>query len=191
MMTITQEPESNDEDIGEDQYTVLTGEIGPECFGGAETGKILVLELYSADGQKDEMSPHFIIDTGATDTVASPEKWSIIAEAIRREDPTSVVKICKDRGRATRFRVASGAIVGAYARVIISGKQGSIEGYSIENPAAIALLGCSWLRERSAALDYSSNQLSWVDTAGGERLTALQTASNGHLLVNPAELFKC
>ena len=152
---------------------------------------LMVCEICSAEMTTAEgISSQLIIDTGATDTVASPEKWATLSEAIKLKDPSVKITIDRERGKATKFRVASGAVVSAYAHIKIEGQQCTLEGYSIEHPGNIGLLGCTWLDKRSVAIDYSTKQMCWINAKGEERCTELQQARNGHLLVDPTKIFE-
>ena len=152
---------------------------------------LMVCEICSAEMTKEgEISSLLVIDTGATDTAASPEKWAKVAEHIRTVDPGATVIVDRERGKSIKFRVASGDIASAYAHITITGKECNLEGFSIEHPGNIGLLGCTWLDKQSAALDYSSKQMSWINSKGEEKCTTVQRAKNGHLLLDPVKIFQ-
>ncbi len=129
-----------------------------------------------------------IVDSGATETIGSPEAIDALIAKIRTFQPTA--KVTTDLTVRSSFRFGNGSIGRAYSRVGVEVPWGTFRIFCVEAPGVPILLSIRALRELHANVDFSKNTLRY--SVGADRFsTPLEQTEKCHLLLdiaNPASV---
>jgi hypothetical protein len=107
----------------------------------------------------DQQTTRLVIDTGASDTVGSPEAVEGLAEAIKLVYPESKVVVNQQEGKRVKFRMADGRVKPALSRVYIGTPLGQLAIYVIEAVGVPILLSIAALRSLKAAICFTTNTM--------------------------------
>ena len=135
------------------------------------------------------------MDSGASDSVGSPESLEALVTELRKKFPETRVKIDKAAAQNTRFRLADGSLTAAYSQSLIETLHGWFSCYCIESSAggkpASLLMSIKSLRSLKAMIDFDTDQIFYeARNVGGEAFKierVLGRTSGGHLLFNIAD----
>ena len=146
-----------------------------------------VHDIYGLDQQTTKL----VIDTGASDTVGSPEAVEGLAEAIKLVYPESKVVVNQQEGKRVKFRMADGRVKPALSRVYIGTPLGQLAIYVIEAVGVLILLSIAALRSLKAAICFTTNTMMYRTPGkdGNEikRTIKLAQTERGHLLFDLAD----
>ncbi len=129
-----------------------------------------------------------IVDSGAAETIGSPEAIDALIAKIGTFQPTA--KVTTDLTVRPSFRFGNGSIGRAYSRVGVEVPWGTFHIFCVEAPGVPILLSIRALRELHANVDFAKNTLRY--SVGADRFsTPLEQTEKGHLLLdiaNPASV---
>jgi len=140
-------------------------------------------EVYRvADGQDPLHRGLAVIDSGATDTVGSPEALEMIAKRMRATRPDTEIVV--EAARNTKFRLADGRITPAYSHITMRNASATFEAYCIDAVGTPALYGIKALEKSAAVIDFGRHEMTWVDGTGNRVQRKLERTEKGHLLLD-------
>ena len=128
-----------------------------------------------------------VVDSGASDTVGSPEALMAIMTKLRQLDPEAVVTVDVQAGRQVRFRMADGRLTSAHSLITMKSRNGQFTAYCIEAEDTPVLLSIKAMREMKAAVCFRTGTICYSDSAGNPRQQVMQQSQRGHLLFDVVE----
>jgi hypothetical protein len=135
-------------------------------------------------------STKVVIDTGATDSVGSPEALSALCNRAREQNPNVSIGVCRNSAQTTRFRLADGRITSAYSVVKITTALGVFQCYCMEAQGVPILLSIRSLRQLGATINFATNEMSYDITRDGVQVRMckeLEVSPKDHLLFDVLE----
>ena len=132
-----------------------------------------------------------VLDTGATETVGSPEAVQMLVTNVQRAMPAAQVVVDVEAGQQMSFKLADGAIACAYSLVWVETPHGWLSSYVIESSGVPMLLSIKGMRALRAVIDLYTSVISYraTDTTGTAFTVErrLDTSPKGHLLWDPSD----
>jgi hypothetical protein len=130
-----------------------------------------------------------IIDSGASDSVASPEALAALSTSIRTVNPKAKIAVDRAAGKKVKFRLANGATCSACSLVTIETAFGMMSLYCLDTEApSLILLSVKALKKLSAAIDFSTDTLACKGVDGEGKAFAIEKKlgcnAKGHLLLD-------
>lgn len=167
----------------------------PPDSGEENVFEIKVRELHTAAmfeaayGVPEKGLPgHAVLDTGASESVGTPQAVQSLIDAIASNSPTGKCNYTTDPtvSSTVAFRLADGSVRRPYSLVTIDTPRfGKLGVYVLEGMSAPILLSVREMRRRGMVIDFSSSRA--LITSGDELVELdVQTNSRGHLLINLA-----
>jgi hypothetical protein len=134
-----------------------------------------------------------IIDSGASDSVASPEALAALSTSIRAVNPKAKIVVDRAAGKKVKFRLANGATCSACSLVTIETAFGMMSLYCLDTEApSPILLSVKALKKLSAAIDFSTDTLACKGVDGEGKAFAIEKKlscnAKGHLLLDLSSL---
>ena len=140
------------------------------------------MEVY---GIADASNTLLVIDTGATDSVGSPDSITALCQRACAQHPNTTIRVDTLSAKATRFRLANGTITSAYSLVSLDTPLGSFNVYCMEACDVPVLMSIKSLRNLCASIYVSTNEMTYTITRNGhavQQTRQLKTTPKGHLL---------
>jgi hypothetical protein len=140
------------------------------------------IEVFNVDIQDGLI----LVDSGASETVGSPEALDTLAvRAFEKFPGKTKVKINK-QPNGPRFKMANGAIANTYSQVLIDTPLGTFSAYSMEAPDVPILMSIKALRALEATINFTTDEMSFTahgaNPIGKKVMRKLQRTSKGHLM---------
>ena len=145
----------------------------PEAFANGSAGSQKLLH----DGK-------VIVDSGATETIGSPEAMDCLLARVLATNPNAQITV--DPTQQPRFRFGNGTVSQAYSRVGIEVPFGTFWCYVVEGPGVPILLSVRALRDLRATLNFEDNSIT-VKMKGQSMRKKLECSSRGHMLLDLTE----
>jgi len=134
-----------------------------------------------------------VLDSGATETVGSPEALQALITNVQKVMPDCRVQMDIEAGKAMSFRLANGDITTAYSQVWVETPHGWLSAFVIESTGVPMLMSIRGLRALRAVIDFYTSVISYRCTNTRSQTFTIErklgTSPKGHLLWNPADAY--
>jgi hypothetical protein len=161
----------------------LTNHLRNMIPNSGPTGEMAMsfIEVFNVDMQDGLI----LVDSGASETVGSPEALDTLAvRAFEKFPGKTKVKINK-KPNGPRFKMANGAIANTYSQVLIDTPLGTFSAYSMEAQDVPILMSIKALRALEATINFTTDEMSFTahgaNPTGKKVVRKLQRTSKGHL----------
>ncbi len=129
-----------------------------------------------------------IVDSGATETVGSPEAIDALITKVRTRNPSA--RVTTDPAARPQFRFGNGSTGRAYSRVGVHVPWGVFRIFAVEAPGVPILLSVRTLRDLKANIDFCKDTMQFC--LKGQTLSSpLERSEKGHLLLDIANPVSC